>query len=153
MKVLFLDWDGVLCGQHQQKIDRGDYLLALANIPAINKLMEFCHENDISVVLNSTINAHGIGTANFAMRDVMSGFYFRRLFKGITPYTHRGKGQMIETYIQSQRSVDNVTQYMIIDDEPDKYYICHQEKIIKCSPYEGITMKFVEEVKQRWMRS
>ena len=149
MKIIFLDWDGVVCGHSMKNsiIDRGKYRIALGNIPAVNELMQFCYENDIKIVVNSTINAFGDSLVRFAMRDIIGVFYLKEVYRDITQYARHGKGVMADMYINQQ---SECIRYLIIDDEPEKYLSKQQSRIVKCNRDTGITSELVAEVKRKW---
>lgn len=161
MKVIFLDMDGVInnftlrnwvCLPMKKK---GGGYTQLSNWGATNidpflKLMEWCYDNEINIVISSTWR---FGMTVELFNEYFDKYFFRNDMPkvvGLTeirvePWMHRG--YEIEDYINKH----NITQYLCLDDDVnDILERIPKEHVYRTDNAVGLTQKDVDNIKSMW---
>lgn len=162
MDVLFLDFDGVInnCKDipmtlpmtlHDGHITRATVWSPSCIKPFI-ELMEWCYDNNISLVISSTWRL------TMTVEDFNNYFkvYFERVkmpkVVGLTEVTlyplYMHRGTEISNYLKN----NDVNKWVVVDDDiEDIIDTLPEEHIVKIEATTGLTDLYVEEIKKRFM--
>lgn len=159
-KVIFLDFDGVInnIGSREfitlplvtasGKVWYGTYWASQCIAPFL-KLMKWCNDNNISLVISSTWR---IGQTTEVFNSYFDT-YFRRENKvprvvGLTdrdPNNDRGKE--ILDFVEKH----NIKNYMVIDDDIDDIVeLIADERVVKVNVNTGLVDKDVDKIQYMW---
>ena len=173
MKLLFLDMDGVV------NTIEDKYCVSL-NIPMeilegkdyhrcqfdprlvfnFIRLLEFCKENNIHIVISSTWR---MGTEvedwnKFFNKHFgrTSGYKLDNLVVALTPVDGRDRGQQIQTVIESlwvMSDINDTIEYVIIDDDTNDITPYHKaENIIKVDPTKGLDNNTLDKIFKKFLK-
>lgn len=173
MKLLFLDMDGVV------NTIEDKYCVSL-NIPMeilkgkdyhrcqfdprlvfnFIRLLEFCKENNIHIVISSTWR---MGTEvedwnKFFNKHFgrTSGYKLDNLVVGLTPVDGRDRGLQIQTELEVVDLTQNTAkdlEYLIIDDDINDITPYHKaENIIKVDPNKGLDNNTLDKIFKKFLK-
>lgn len=173
MKLLFLDMDGVV------NTIEDKYCVSL-NIPMeilkgkdyhrcqfdprlvfnFIRLLEFCKENNIHIVISSTWR---MGTEvedwnKFFNKHFgrTSGYKLDNLVVGLTPVDGRDRGLQIQTELEVvdlTQNIDKDLEYLIIDDDINDITPYHKaENIIKVDPTKGLDNNTLDKIFKKFLK-
>lgn len=173
MKLLFLDMDGVV------NTIEDKYCVSL-NIPMeilegkdyhrcqfdprlvfnFIRLLEFCKENNIHIVISSTWR---MGTEVEDWNKFFnkyfgrtSGYKLDNLVVGLTPVDGRDRGLQIQTELEVvdlTQNTDKDLEYLIIDDDINDITPYHKAKnIIKVDPTKGLDNNTLDKIFKKFLK-
>lgn len=167
MKLIFLDMDGVVntvSDKYCVSLDlHMETLQGYSNnrcpfdprlIFNFIKLLEFCTNNNIKIVISSTWR---MGTTvedwnNFFNKHFgrVSGYKLDNLVIGLTPVDGRDRGKQIQTVIESLWLVSDANDtldYIIVDDDIEDITPYHDiNKIVKVDPIKGLNDEYLQRI-------
>lgn len=143
-KVIFLDFDGVLCnvesisaGYKERTSPEQDPYGAHADcVAALNRIIE---QTGAVIVVSSTWRKGP--TRNAAMRDRLNRWGVKGQMIGITPilvgdeYKYKRRGCEIQQWLDTSRTP--VTSFVILDDDSDMAHLRH--RLVRTKMPEGLT--------------
>lgn len=149
MKVIFLDFDGVLC--NHESISAG-YKARTAPeqdpygphedcVAALNRIIE---ATDAAIVVSSTWRK--CRNPNSAMRERLSRWGVKGQMIGTTPvlngdeYAYKRRGSEIQLWLETVRTP--VTSFVILDDDSDMAHLRH--RLVRTTMRDGLTMADAE---------
>lgn len=162
-KVIFLDMDGVVNNSTQRDLvtlrmtdksgkDCGATLWGASNIIPFLKLMKWCYDKGINLVISSTWRLN--------MTPQLFEKYLYKYFgrndlplvlgmTGISPYpNYMHRGIEIQEYLNNHKEI---TQYMCIDDDTeDILENIPKQNVYKTDGKFGLTKKDVANIKKQW---
>lgn len=149
MKIMFLDFDGVL-NSHQYMVsprnkNKGLIGLDPENVQVLNKV--FQNEPDLKIVVSS---AWRIGRNIWTLRDILSeaGFLYPERVIDKTPNSSSkgsDRGYEIYDWMDKFPVNDEITAYVIVDDSCDMAMFMH--KLVRTSHYDhGLKECHVTEI-------
>ena len=166
MKLLFLDMDGVVNTIEDKYCVSLDIPMEILQgkdyhrcqfdprlVFNFIRLLEFCKENDIHIVISSTWR---MGTEvedwnKFFNKHFgrTSGYKLDNLVVGLTPVDGRDRGLQIQTELEVvdlTQNTDKDLEYLIIDDDINDITPYHKaENIIKVDPTKGLDNKIFKK--------
>lgn len=168
MKIIFLDFDGVLNNisnlenrgndefkKFHVETDEMNYA-SLNNIENLTKMFIYCIKNDIKIVVSSSWSLYGLKRVKEKMYEVFGRYFIDSLFIDTTNFIVYEENNIkldipIRTVEIIRWMLDNNysnTEYLIIDDESvlfSEYDIEH--KLVKTNSKLGFTINEFETVK------
>ena len=173
MKLLFLDMDGVVntiadkycvsLDLHMEILKGKDYHRCQFDPRLVFnfiRLLEFCKENSIHIVISSTWR---MGTEvedwnKFFNKHFgrTSGYKLDNLVVSLTPVDGRDRGQQIQTVIESSwvmSDINDTIDYVIVDDDINDitpYY--NVENIIKVDPVKGLDNNTLDKIFKKFLK-
>lgn len=140
MKVVFLDFDGVLCnhesisaGYKNRTAPEQDPYGAHADcVAALNRIVE---QTGAMIVVSSTWRKDK--TPNARMRETLNRWGVKGVMAGCTPALGYGRirGDEIQQWINTTRTP--VTSFVILDDDSDMGNLRH--RLVRCDHVVGLT--------------
>ena len=173
MKLLFLDMDGVVNTIEDKycvsldipmEISKGkDYHRCQFDPRLVFnfiRLLEFCKENNIHIVISSTWR---MGTEvedwnKFFNKHFgrTSGYKLDNLVVGLTPVDGRDRGLQIQTELEVvdlTQNIDKDLEYLIIDDDINDITPYHKaENIIKVDPTKGLDNNTLNKIFKKFLK-
>lgn len=173
MKLLFLDMDGVVntiedkycvsLDLHMEILKGKDYHRCQFDPRLVFnfiKLLEFCKENSIHIVISSTWR---MGTEvedwnKFFNKHFgrTSGYKLDNLVVGLTPVDGRDRGLQIQTELEVvdlTQNTDKDLEYLIIDDDINDITPYHNaENIIKVDPTKGLDNNTLDKIFKKFLK-
>lgn len=167
MKLIFLDMDGVVntiedkycvsLDLHMNLLHSQDYHRCQFDPRLIfnfMRLLEFCKDNDIKIVISSTwrmgttvedwnnfINKHFGRIAIYKLNDLVIG---------LTPVDGRDRGKQIQTIIESlwlMSDINDTIDYIIVDDDIEDITPYHDiNKVVKVDPTKGLNDECLQRI-------
>ena len=145
MRVLFLDFDGVLnhrgcSAEHEvpglppfMRIDRD----------CLNRLNSITEEFRPTIVVSSTWR---LGIPLTELQIALTGIGLASFITDYTPVTHGLRGEEIQRWMhQNGASVNDV---VILDDDDDMLHL--MSRLVRTSPSEGLQDHHIDEVRRLW---
>ena len=173
MKLLFLDMDGVVntiedkyCVSldiPMEILEGKDYHRCQFDPRLVFnfiRLLEFCKENNIHIVISSTWR---MGTEvedwnKFFNKHFgrTSGYKLDNLVVGLTPVDGRDRGLQIQTELEVvdlTQNTDKDLEYLIIDDDINDITPYHKaENIIKVDPTKGLDNNILDKIFKKFLK-
>ena len=173
MKLLFLDMDGVVntiedkyCVSldiPMEILEGKDYHRCQFDPRLVFnfiRLLEFCKENNIHIVISSTWR---MGTEvedwnRFFNKHFgrTSGYKLDNLVVGLTPVDGRDRGLQIQTEIEVvdlTQNTDKDLEYLILDDDINDITPYHKaENIIKVDPTKGLDNNTLDKIFKKFLK-
>ena len=173
MKLLFLDMDGVVntiedkycvsLNIPMEILEGNDYHRCQFDPRLVFnfiRLLEFCKENNIHIVISSTWR---MGTEvedwnKFFNKHFgrTSGYKLDNLVVGLTPVDGRDRGLQIQTELEVvdlTQNTDKDLEYLIIDDDIDDITPYHKaENIIKVDPTKGLDNNTLDKIFKKFLK-
>lgn len=173
MKLLFLDMDGVVntiedkyCVSldiPMEILEGKDYHRCQFDPRLVFnfiRLLEFCKENNIHIVISSTWR---MGTEvedwnKFFNKHFgrTSGYKLDNLVAGLTPVDGRDRGLQIQTELEVvdlTQNIDKYLEYLIIDDDINDITPYHKaENIIKVDPTKGLDNNTLDKIFKKFLK-
>lgn len=173
MKLLFLDMDGVVntiedkyCVSldiPMEILEGKDYHRCQFDPRLVFnfiRLLEFCKENNIHIVISSTWR---MGTEvedwnKFFNKHFgrTSGYKLDNLVVGLTPVDGRDRGLQIQTELEVvdlTQNTDKNLEYLIIDDDINDITPYHKaENIIKVDPTKGLDNNTLDKIFKKFLK-
>lgn len=173
MKLLFLDMDGVVntiedkyCVSLDLRMEilQGEDYHRCQFDPRLVfnfiRLLEFCKENNIYIVISSTWR---MGTEvedwnKFFNKHFgrTSGYKLDNLVVGLTPVDGRDRGLQIQTELEVvdlTQNTDKDLEYLIIDDDINDITPYHKaENIIKVNPTKGLDNNTLDKIFKKFLK-
>lgn len=173
MKLLFLDMDGVVntiedkyCVSldiPMEILEGKDYHRCQFDPRLVFnfiRLLEFCKENNIYIVISSTWR---MGTTvedwnKFFNKHFgrTSGYKLDNLVVGLTPVDGRDRGLQIQTELEVvdlTQNTDKDLEYLIIDDDINDITPYHKaENIIKVDPTKGLDNNTLDKIFKKFLK-
>lgn len=131
MKVIFLDFDGVIVPFGKASLS--DKAIAEA-VKHFNSLL--AKEPDAKIVISSAWRQHGLGYCKRFLQGL--GIDSERVV-GITGTEKGSRGYQIQAYLCRE---PQIKQFVILDDWSDMDHLMN--KLVKCSSFIGLTAKEVD---------
>ena len=134
MKVVFLDFDGVLNPERNYGADCNFSKAAVKNL---NTLLE--KEPDLKIVISSAWRHKGIMFCKEVL--IKNGVNSQRRVIGITDMKNDGeRGDNIKRFLENRNEINK---FVILDDRRDMADL--KDNLVKVSPIHGLTEKDVEK--------
>ena len=173
MKLLFLDMDGVVntiedkycvsLDLPMEILEGKDYHRCQFDPRLVFnfiRLLEFCKENNIHIVISSTWR---MGTEvedwnKFFNKHFgrTSGYKLDNLVVGLTPVDGRDRGLQIQTELEVvdlTQNIDKDLEYLIIDDDINDITPYHKaENIIKVDPNKGLDNNMLDKIFKKFLK-
>jgi hypothetical protein len=173
MKLLFLDMDGVVntiedkyCVSldiPMEILEGKDYHRCQFDPRLVFnfiRLLEFCKENNIYIVISSTWR---MGTEvedwnKFFNKHFgrTSGYKLDKLVVGLTPVDGRDRGLQIQTELEVvdiTQNIDKDLEYLIIDDDINDITPYHKaENVIKVDPTKGLDNNTLDKIFKKFLK-
>lgn len=173
MKLLFLDMDGVVntiedkycvsLDLRMEILQGKDYHRCQFDPRLVFnfiRLLEFCKENNIHIVISSTWR---MGTEvedwnKFFNKHFgrTSGYTLDNLVVGLTPVDGRDRGLQIQTELEVvdlTQNTDKDLEYLIIDDDINDITPYHKaENIIKVDPTKGLDNNTLDKIFKKFLK-
>ena len=173
MKLLFLDMDGVVntiedkyCVSldiPMEILEGKDYHRCQFDPRLVFnfiRLLEFCKENNIHIVISSTWR---MGTEvedwnKFFNKHFgrTSGYKLDNLVVGLTPVDGRDRGLQIQTELEVvdlTQNTDKDLEYLILDDDINDITPYHKaENIIKVDPTKGLDNNILDKIFKKFLK-
>ena len=173
MKLLFLDMDGVVNTIEDKYCVSLDLPMEILGgkdyhrcqfdprlVFNFIRLLEFCKENNIHIVISSTWR---MGTEvedwnKFFNKHFgrTSGYKLDNLVVGLTPVDGRDRGLQIQTereVVDLTQNIDNDLEYLIIDDDINDITPYHKaENIIKVDPNKGLDNNTLDKIFKKFLK-
>lgn len=130
MKVIFLDFDGVIVTAHD-RFTAGDKL-------CIDILNEITDKTGAKIVVSSTWR---LGSSVDELRELLKSWEVKGEVIGKTPKLKGERGYEISAWL---KDYPEVTEFVILDDDSDMANLLH--KLVKCHVYHGIQVEQIDEV-------
>lgn len=144
MKVLFLDFDGVLNNDfHLRKIknhpSESHHGLDPKNVNVLNQLYK--KVPNLNIVISSSWR---IGKSIEWLQDLLTdaGFHYSNKIISVTPFSGRGpRGNKIQKWLDQHL---DVAEFVIVDDDQDMAHL--MGRLVKTSFRYGLQEKHIEEI-------
>ena len=173
MKLLFLDMDGVVntiedkycvsLNIPMEILEGNDYHRCQFDPRLVFnfiRLLEFCKENNIHIVISSTWR---MGTEvedwnKFFNKHFgrTSGYKLDNLVVGLTPVDGRDRGLQIQTELEVvdlTQNTDKDLEYLILDDDINDITPYHKaENIIKVDPTKGLDNNILDKIFKKFLK-
>ena len=173
MKLLFLDMDGVVNTIEDKYCVSLDIPMEILQgkdyhrcqfdprlVFNFIRLLEFCKENNIHIVISSTWR---MGTEvedwnKFFNKHFgrTSGYKLDNLVVGLTPVDGRDRGLQIQTELEVvdiTQNIDKDLEYLIIDDDINDITPYHKaENIIKVDPTKGLDNNTLDKIFKKFLK-
>lgn len=173
MKLLFLDMDGVVNTIEDKYCVSLDIPMEILQgkdyhrcqfdprlVFNFIRLLEFCKENNIHIVISSTWR---MGTEvedwnKFFNKHFgrTSGYKLDNLVVGLTPVDGRDRGLQIQTELEVvdlTQNTDKDLEYLIIDDDINDITPYHKaENIIKVDPTKGLDNNTLDKIFKKFLK-
>lgn len=173
MKLLFLDMDGVVNTIEDKYCVSLDIPMEILQgkdyhrcqfdprlVFNFIRLLEFCKENNIHIVISSTWR---MGTEvedwnKFFNKHFgrTSGYKLDNLVVGLTPVDGRDRGLQIQTELEVvdlTQNIDKDLEYLIIDDDVNDITPYHKaENIIKVDPTKGLDNNTLDKIFKKFLK-
>ena len=173
MKLLFLDMDGVVNTIEDKYCVSLDLRMEILKgkdyhrcqfdprlVFNFIRLLEFCKENSIHIVISSTWR---MGTEvedwnKFFNKHFgrTSGYKLDNLVVGLTPIDGRDRGLQIQTELEVvdlTQNTDKDLEYLIIDDDINDITPYHKaENIIKVDPTKGLNNNTLDKIFKKFLK-
>lgn len=167
MKLIFLDMDGVVntiedkycvsLDLHMNLLHSQDYHRCQFDPRLIfnfMRLLEFCKDNDIKIVISSTWR---MGTSVEDWNNFFNKYFGRicsykldNLVIGLTPVDGRDRGKQIQTVIESlwlMSDINDTIDYIIVDDDIEDITPYHDiNKVVKVDPTKGLNDECLQRI-------
>ena len=122
MKLLFLDFDGVINNQRRDIEPVNEWRLFFSNKRnhiLIAELLEKCHREEVKIIISSTWRREGLHMiSNFFIKFGMNKKLARNIFKYHTSIgKYRKRGKEILKYMEEIGFDKNKDKFVIIDDD------------------------------------
>lgn len=144
MKIVFLDFDGVLNSHAYQRglLERGEKVRSIMGIDpvAVRRLNRLLKATGALVVVSSTWRLH---RTRIQLCDVLSAEGFEGQVRGMTPALVQGgsascRGEEIQAWLEeaSEVYVEDVDSFVILDDDDDMGHLA--SRLVKTTFAEGL---------------
>ena len=138
MKILFLDFDGVL--NNHRNVDPDPEIFSPAACDNLRKLLD--DEPDLRIVVSS---AWRHGGKEYVRKVLSKNGIPRSKVVGITGNDPGVRGAQIKAWLDAHDELD-IESFVIIDDESDMEPL--KDRLVKTQSYVGLTSKDVEDAKK-----
>lgn len=136
MRVLFIDFDGVLHATH----GRGAIMREFVWLPILKKLIS--GQNDIRIVAHASARRH----ADPAFLGTRLGFP-DNVYMGVTP-AHLDRWPSIQAWLAART---DVVSFRILDDQGFEFPVTPPAELILCQPQQGVSEVRVQDALKAWL--
>lgn len=144
MKVIFLDFDGVLITLNSWRNAHSGEVARVADPGCVEALNRIITETDARIVVSSSWRGKFVAP----MREHLSNWGVKAKVIGVTPRLERQvgllvaaktRGDEIQAWLDSARDIDS---FVIIDDESDMAHLAH--RLVQTTYESGLTTEHTE---------
>ncbi len=161
MKVIFLDFDGVI--NNSSIVDdfiyyplknkdgsESNLIFSAENIYAIKKLFHFVIKEDIKIILSTSWrNSFEVNLVDEAFKKFLGCYYEQKIIIGVTPIDkqYKTRGQEVEGYLEGK----NISDYIIIDDI-NSFSPEQNKHLIQTKSHKGLCLEDVDKIENYFLK-